>query len=120
MPQGYKKKLGSEGESAASGFLESQGFSVIGRNFYAGRSGEIDLIAEKDKLILFVEVKARNSETFGGGIYSITGSKKKKLRASAKYFLQKNPQYDSGEYSVRFDLIIVKDGKIEWVDDIIR
>ncbi|HNX23457.1 MAG TPA: YraN family protein [Spirochaetota bacterium] len=120
MPQGYRKILGAEGESAACTFLEAQGFSVINKNFYAGRSGEIDVIAVKDKLVVFAEVKARNSEMFGGGIYSITDSKKKKLRASAKYYLLKNPQYNSPEFNIRFDLIIVKDGKVEWIDDIIR
>lgn len=120
MPQGHNKSFGAEGESAACDFLESQGFSIISKNFYAGRSGEIDAVALKDKLLLFVEVKARNSEAYGGGIYSITESKKKKLRASAKYYLLKNPKYNSSEFNIRFDLIIVKDGKLEWVDDIIR
>jgi len=120
VPEGHNKCLGAEGESAACEFLETKGFSVISKNFYAGRSGEIDLVAAKDKLLLFVEVKARNSEAFGGGIYSITESKKKKLRASAKYYLLKNPEYNSPEYNIRFDLIIVKNGKIEWIDDIIR
>jgi len=120
VPQGYKKNFGAEGESAASTFLESHGFSVVSKNFYAGRSGEIDVVAVKDKLLVFVEVKARNTEAFGGGIYSIPESKKKKLKASAKYYLVKYPRYNSPEYDIRFDLIIVKDGKIEWIDDIIR
>lgn len=120
MPQGYRKVLGTKGESAACGFLETQGFSIIDQNFYAGRSGEIDLIAVKDKLIVFAEVKTRNSNMFGGGIYSISESKKKKLRASAKYFLMKNSDYNSIQYTIRFDLIIIKEGKIEWIDDIIR
>ena len=120
MPQGYKKNFGEKGESEASSFLESQGFSIINKNFFAGRSGEIDIVAAKDKLVVFAEVKARTSDKFGGGIYSITESKKKKLRASAKYYLMKNPHYNSPEYTIRFDLIIVKDGRIEWIDDIIR
>jgi len=49
VPQGYKKNFGAEGESAACAFLESHGFSVISKNFYAGRSGEIDIIVVKDK-----------------------------------------------------------------------
>lgn len=120
MPLGHNKTLGAEGESAACGFLEEKGFSIISKNFYAGRSGEIDLVAIKEKLLIFIEVKARNSDAFGGGIYSITENKKKKLRASAKYYLFKNPEYNSPEYNIRFDLIIVKNGKIEWIDDIIR
>lgn len=120
MPEGYNRIFGAEGESSASVFLESHGFSIISKNFYAGRSGEIDIVAIKDKLVVFAEVKARSTEKFGGGIYSITESKKKKLRASAKYFLLKNPQYNSANYDIRFDLIIFKNGKIEWIDDIIR
>ena len=120
MPKGYKKIFGADGESLASEFLESNGFTIIDKNFFAGRSGEIDIISVKDKLLLFVEVKARSSEKYGGGIYSITDDKKRKLRSSAKYYLLKNPAYNSPEYSIRFDLIIVKDGVIEWIDDIIR
>ena len=120
MLKGYKKIFGADGESSASEFLESNGFTIIERNFFAGRSGETDLIAIKDKLLLFVEVKARSSERYGGGIYSITEDKKRKLRSSAKIYLLKNPMYNSSEYTIRFDLIIVKDGNIEWIDDIIR
>ena len=118
--QGYNKIFGADGESHAAEFLESNGFTIIDENFVAGRSGEIDIIAVKDKLLLFVEVKARSSEKYGGGIYSITEDKKRKLRASAKFYLLKNPKYNTAEYSIRFDLIIVKDGNIEWIDDIIR
>ena len=120
MPQGYKKTFGADGESAAVEFLESKGFTIIGKNFFAGRSGETDVIAIKDKLLLFVEVKARSSEKYGGGIYSITEDKKRKLRSSAKLYLLKNPMYNSSEYTIRFDLIIIKNKSIEWIDDIIR
>ncbi|MCL1833613.1 MAG: YraN family protein [Leptospirales bacterium] len=120
MTKGYKKIFGADGESAASEFLESNGFTIIERNFSAGRSGETDIIAIKEKLLLFAEVKARSSEKYGGGIYSITEGKKRKLRTSAKFFLLKNPKYNSPEYSIRFDLITIQDGNIEWIDDIIR
>lgn len=120
MPAGHNKIFGADGESAACIFLESNGFSIITRNFFAGRSGEIDIVAVKDRLVVFAEVKARNSAAFGGGIYSVTESKKRKLRASAKFFLVKNPEYGSAEYTLRFDLIIIKDGKVELVEDIIR
>lgn len=120
MPQGYRKSLGAYGENAACAFLENQGYSIIGKNFFAGRSGELDIIAMNNNLIVFVEVKSRNSEKFGGGLYSITNSKIQKLRASAKVFLLRNPRFNSGEYTMRFDLIIVKKDGIEWVKDIVR
>ena len=120
MQKGYNKIFGADGESIAAEFLASNGFAIIEKNFFVGRSGEIDIIAVKGKLLLFVEVKARSSDKYGGGIYSITDDKKRKLRNSAKRFLLKNPMYNSLEYSIRFDLIIVKDGATEWIDDIIR
>jgi putative endonuclease len=118
--KGYKKIFGADGELSAAGFLESNGFTITQKNFFAGRSGEIDIIAIKDKLLLFVEVKARSSEKYGGGIYSITDDKKRKLRSSAKLYLLKNPEYNSSEYTIRFDLIIIQNGIVEWIDDIIR
>jgi putative endonuclease len=120
MTNNYKKTFGADGESAASEFLESNGFTIIEKNFFAGRSGETDIIAIKDKLLLFIEVKARSSERYGGGIYSITEDKKRKLKSSAKLYLLRNPMYNSSEYTSRFDLIIIKDGNVEWIDDIIR
>jgi len=120
VPKGYKKNFGADGESIAAEFLESNNFTIIEKNFFAGKSGEIDIIAVKDKLLLFVEVKARSSDRYGGGIYSITEDKKRKLRSAAKRYLLKTPIYNSSEYLIRFDLIIVKDGTVEWIDDIIR
>jgi putative endonuclease len=120
VPQGHKKTFGAEGESAACIFLENHGFEIINKNFIAGRTGEIDIIVLKDNLIVFVEVKARNTDNFGGGIYSITRSKIKKLKGSAKVFLLENPMYNSKEYLMRFDLIIFKDGSIQWIEDIAR
>ncbi len=120
MDTGHNKVLGAEGESLACSYLAEKGFAILEKNFYAGRAGEIDLVALKERLLLFIEVKTRSTDRFGGGLYSISLSKKKKLRASAKYFLVKHPQYDSSEYTMRFDLVIVKNGNIQYIEDIIR
>lgn len=111
---------GKKGEDKASVFLKEQGFSIIDQNFYAGRYGEIDIIALKDKLLVFVEVKSRSNEKFGGGIYSITEKKKKSLRRAARFFLVKNSIYDSKDYTMRFDLILIENGTITSVEDILR
>lgn len=115
-----RRASGKLGEDKACVFLQEQGFTIIGKNFYAGRYGEIDIIALKEKLLLFVEVKSRSNEKFGGGIYSITEKKKQSLRRAAQFFLVKNSIYDSKDYTIRFDLILVENGKITSVDDILR
>lgn len=59
-----KKEIGNIGESIAIEFLKKKGFRLIKRN-YTIKGGEIDLIMEKDDIILFVEVKTRRTESFG-------------------------------------------------------
>jgi len=114
------KDLGDFGEDKAVDFLSSQGFEIIERNFRYGKLGEIDIIAQKDFLVVFAEVKNRRSRQFGGALYSITSSKKKKLTKVAQFFLTKHPQYNSKDYTHRFDLIALEDGEIQWIEDIIR
>lgn len=116
----YRKKFGAEGEDRAALFLEGMGFSIIERNYRAGKIGEIDIIALKKDLVVFVEVKSRSGDAFGGGIYSINESKKRHLRTAARVFLASHPSYNTKEYTFRFDLILVSKDKIELIDDIIR
>lgn len=120
MLRPYIKDLGAAGENSASAFLASRGFSIVERNFYAGRSGEIDIIAINGNLMIFAEVKARRSDKYGGGIYSISEKKKRRMRKSAEIFLLKNPALNSKGYTMRFDLIIIEGDDIKWVEDIIR
>ena len=116
----YRKKCGSDGEDRACAFLEGKGFVIIERNYYAGKIGEIDLIVRRENLVVFAEVKTRNTNTYGGGIYSITQSKKKSLRRSAEYFLTKNTSLNTKDFTHRFDLILVENKSVEWIEDIIR
>jgi putative endonuclease len=114
------REAGRTGEDKALLYLIDNGFTIIEKNFFAGRYGEIDIIALKEKLLLFVEVKSRSNDKFGGGIYSITEKKKQSLRKAARFFLVKNSIYDSRDYTIRFDLILLENGRIESVEDIIR
>ena len=70
----YKKKVGKIGEDLASDMLESAGYRIIARNFMT-REGEIDIIAIKEGVIHFVEVKTRSSDGFGFPADSVTESK---------------------------------------------
>jgi putative endonuclease len=74
----------------------------------------------KDDLIVFIEVKSRNTSRFGGPLYAVGPRKKRALRAAARHFLVNNPFLDKKEITLRFDLIAVQDGALEWIQDIIR
>ena len=76
----YRKNFGAEGEERAATFLQEKGFSIIERNYRAGRIGEIDIIALKKDLVVFAEVKSRSGDAFGGGIYSINETKKRHIK----------------------------------------
>ncbi len=112
------KSLGHSGEETAAGFLIENGFSIIEINFRYSRYSEIDIIAVKDNLIIFVEVKTRHSYHFGGPLYSINKRKIQNLKKCANYFLLKNQElYKTSTF--RFDLISIQNDKIEWIENII-
>lgn len=66
-------KQGVAGEDAALAFLLSQGCKLVARNWHCAY-GEIDLIVKNGNMILFVEVKYRKNQGFGGAAYSISPS----------------------------------------------
>ena len=96
---------GKEGEDQASVFLENKGFTITGRN-YRSRSGEIDIIAEKDSVLVFIEVKKWGSIPVSEAGYSIGREKKRKILRTAENFVytSKNKYAD---YDLRFDLVFI-------------
>jgi len=72
-------------ETKAVDYLSSNGFLIVDRNFYARKLGEIDIIATKDDIYHFVEVKS--GESFEA-VYNITPSKLRKLLKSIEYYLK--------------------------------
>jgi len=102
----YNKELGRIGEEEARNFLIKNNYSIIKSN-YTCKCGEIDLIAEKDDYIVFVEVKTRTNANYGFPVESITFRKRKSIIKSAKVFLHQRKAEDS---SVRFDVIEVLTG----------
>lgn len=72
------------------------------RNYRVGRIAEIDIIAEKDEYICFIEVKTRTGKNYGYGREAVDMRKRKKIRIVAKTFLSEN---NITEKCVRFDVI---------------
>ncbi len=91
--QDYRKEIGRAGEDLAELLLLQRGYRIIRRNFSC-RLGEIDIIAERDGLLSFVEVKTRFSQAYGAGREAVNRQKQRHMRAVAQVFLQ---AYGSGQ-----------------------
>ena len=122
MPQDspYKKEFGRRGEEIASSFLLERGFELLRKNYRFKKSGEIDIIARKENLIIFVEVKSRKTGKFGGALYSINNRKKNTIKKIAEQYLTANQSLLPNDYTCRFDLISIENEKLEWLEDIFR
>ena len=73
------------GETAACNYLKERGYEIIERNFRKGY-GEIDIIAVKEDLLVFVEVKTRSNNKFGTPFEAISSKKLGKLITGAKFY----------------------------------
>ena len=82
-----RKQLGALGEKIAIEFLKGHGYKIRETNFRCSL-GEIDIVAEKEKCLVFVEVRTRTSSEFGTPEESITIAKKRKLISLALTYLQ--------------------------------
>jgi len=92
-------KQGEDAELACCKYLKSQGLKLLTKNFSC-RQGEIDIIMLDKKTLVFVEVRFRKNNCFGGGLESITATKQQKLRHTAELFLQQNRQYENARFDV--------------------
>ncbi len=84
-----KQTIGRWGEQAAVDFLCEHGYEVAARNVRTPH-GEIDIIASKDGITIFVEVKARTGRSFGPPEVAVTPRKQAHMLASAEYYSQQH------------------------------
>ena len=87
MTMRYKKNVGDLGEDFAAQMLENSGFMILERN-YRTKAGEIDIIASKNGVIHFVEVKTRNGFICGYPSEAVTPAKQAHIRRAADWYLQ--------------------------------
>ena len=90
---------GEDAELACCHHLKKQGLKLVAMNFHC-RYGEIDIIMLDKKTLVFVEVRFRKNNHFGGGLESITTGKQNKLRKTAELYLQKHSQYENARFDV--------------------
>ena len=105
---------GDQAEDLACQYLLVQGLQLLSKNFRT-RRGEIDLIMKDNSCIVFVEVRFRRSEAFGGAAASITAKKCQRLAAAAALYLQSRGY--SASSPARFDAVAISPGNHHWSGD---
>lgn len=82
----FKQEIGKNGETLAEDYLKMKGYEILEKNFCCSR-GEIDIIARKNKEIVFLEIKSRNSTKYGLPAEAVTEKKLKHICRTAEYYL---------------------------------
>jgi putative endonuclease len=107
---------GAKAEALAAAFLAHRGLAIVERN-WRRRCGELDLVARDGDTLVFVEVRLRRREDFGGAAASITAAKRARVVAAASLYLAKLPHVPP----CRFDAVLL-DGldpaRIEWLRNV--
>lgn len=110
------RESGSHWEKKAESYLRAQGLQLLQRNF-SSRFGEIDLIMEDEKTVVFVEVKYRRNNSHGSGADAVTFHKQNRISLTAAWYLAMNP--GRAEQFCRFDVISIDPEKgekgINWI-----
>jgi putative endonuclease len=90
---------GLDAEQACCDYLQQQGLKLLARNYH-GRRGELDLVMQENNTVVFVEVRYRKNNAFGGALESITPGKQEKLRLTAEQYLQQETRLTNGRFDV--------------------
>ena len=99
-----RQQFGKEGESFAERFLRSRGYHIIARNVRSP-SGELDLIADDGGVLVFVEVKARQTNALGGVHYAVDRKKQLRIVKQAAQYLARHRIRGR---ACRFDVVLLR------------
>lgn len=105
--------LGKKGEHLAKKYLKAKKYKILQLN-YKNKIGEIDIIASYNNVIVFVEVKTRQSTKFGHPREAVTLAKQKKIKLVATMYLQQTKQLHN---NIRFDVIDVLQDNITHIEN---
>ena len=105
--------IGQKAEDQAAQLLEQAGLVILTRN-YRCRGGEIDLVCQDGRVLVFVEVRLRRNSRFGGAAASITVSKQRRIILAAEHYLMLHGHPNG---ACRFDCVLLDGQKIEWLRD---
>ncbi len=114
------KTAGQAGEAFARDYLRKQGLAILETN-YATRRGEIDIVADDDGTLVFVEVRLRGDSRYGHSAETIDLRKQRRLiRAAEQYLLER---IKGPTPPCRFDAVAIEKGqsyRVEWLRDAFR
>lgn len=96
--------IGKQGEQIAANYIEQKGYQIVERNYRFGR-GEIDIIAEQENMLIFIEVKTKKFGDFGDPIQWINRRKQRQIGTVARGYLYEK-KIDNRD--CRFDVITLK------------
>ena len=109
------REIGNKYEDKSIETLVKEAYRILERN-YQNRFGEIDIIAEKNKEIVFIEVKYRKTSKFGYGYEAVDRRKIMKILKLANYYIQ-SKKYQN--YKIRFDCMSYLGDELDWIKDIV-
>ena len=107
-PKTHNQRYGSFGEDLAVKFLQKKKYQILDRNFRFPE-GEIDIIAEKNGVIAFIEVKTRSTDAFGDPSQAVNNKKLTRMAQGAIAYLQENHLHSD----FRFDIIAILPSSIQ-------
>lgn len=90
---------GQHAENACCEYLQQQGLKLLARN-YRGQRGEIDIVMQDNNALVFVEVRYRKNNAYGGALESITAEKQARVTATAEQYLQHETKIKNGRIDV--------------------
>ena len=107
------QRAGLAAEQVALDYLLSRGLRPIARN-YRVKLGELDLVMAQGGELVFVEVRRRAGDAFGGAAASVTASKRARVRRAAQAFLAE--RYGDRRWPpVRFDVVAIEGDRLHWI-----
>ena len=109
----FNKLKGDAGETKVCRYLKKQKYKILKRNF-KNHGGEIDIIAMKSGVVVFVEVKTRTDKTFGFGAEAVDNKKQNKIKRAATLYAQKY-----NVENMRFDVaeVYIKTNEINYIEN---
>lgn len=110
-----KRKIGDFGEDLAAQYMIDKGYEILSRNF-SKPYGEIDIIAIKDDIICFVEVKTRKSTQYGYPREAVNYHKQQRIIKASQIFMMEN---NMNNYFMRFDVceVFTESRKINYIEN---
>lgn len=108
------KKIGNEGEEFVANFLKNEHYTILERQFTINQKiGEIDIIAKKNNIFAFIEVKTRKTNHSVNILEIVSRKKQNAIIKMALLYLQKNNILIS-EFIIRFDIAYVVENQLEY------